>query len=104
MRCSSSVRQYTRAMATQAVASVAVGVLLIVGALTAPAQPPATPVTVRWRPATADERRNYDVRQLAELLDEQQRSRQMEGATPAVTVVTPQNLTRTNPDEEGRSR
>ncbi|MFG2054800.1 hypothetical protein ACGFI9_12285 [Micromonospora sp. NPDC048930] len=78
------------------------GLVLIVTALTAPAAPASEPVPVRWRPATEQERRAYDARQMAAVLEEI--ARQRDGVTPAATAVTPESRTRTNPDEEGRSR
>jgi len=85
----------TPAMVAQALALAAVGLVLIVAGLTAPASPASEPVPVRWRPATEQERRDYDARQLAALLEEL--ARQREGATSAPTAVTPETRTRTNP-------
>ncbi|MFI2650174.1 hypothetical protein [Micromonospora fulviviridis] len=79
------------AMAAQALAVAAVGLVLIVAALTAPAA--AEPAPMRWRPATEQERRDHDARQLSELLAEL--ASQQEGATTAPTAVTPESRTRT---------
>ncbi|MFI6332948.1 hypothetical protein ACIBBG_32155 [Micromonospora chersina] len=78
------------AMAAQALALVAVGLVLVVAALTAPA---AEPAPLRWRPATEQERADYDARQLSAVLDEL--AAQREGVTPAATAVTPESRTRT---------
>lgn len=90
----------TLAAAIQAVALIAVGLFLIVAALTAPAAPPAEPTPVRPRPATEQERRDYDARRLAELLEERWRSHQQEGATPAGTDVTPDPQPAPSPRED----
>ncbi|MEU5938660.1 hypothetical protein ABZ807_05635 [Micromonospora sp. NPDC047548] len=79
----------TAALAAQAAALIAAGLFLIVAALTAPPATATEPTPIPWRSATEQERRDYDARRLAELLDELQRSRQQEGATSAATDVTP---------------
>lgn len=68
----------TAALATQAIALIAVGLVLIAGALTAPTPPPAEPLQLRWRPATEQEERAYERQQLVDALNE---LRQQEGAT-----------------------
>ncbi|MFG1898671.1 hypothetical protein ACGFIP_32150 [Micromonospora zamorensis] len=64
------------AVVVQAAALIAVGLVLIVAAITAPEPPAEQPQQLR--PATAEDRREYD-RQL--LFEELTRLRQQEGAT-----------------------
>lgn len=67
------------ALAAQALALIAAGLVLIVAAITAPEPPAPEPLRYELRPATAQERRDYERQRLADSLDELRQQR--EGAT-----------------------
>ncbi|WP_051723827.1 hypothetical protein [Micromonospora chokoriensis] len=67
----------TTALVVQAVALIVIGLVLVVATVTAPTPPPAEPLRMWLRPATAEERREYE----RQLLHEEMDRLQQEGAT-----------------------
>ncbi|MDG4756309.1 hypothetical protein [Micromonospora sp. WMMD710] len=57
------------ALAAQAIALIAAGLVLVVATVTAPAPPSAEPLRMWLRPATAEERREYERQRLHEEMD-----------------------------------